>query len=66
MTFGDGRAEIEETALIGGVAVGVASDEPECVEVDQKKRRWVIEAGAHYVIPNYLQPDLMQLVGGLV
>ena len=66
VTFGDGRAEIEETALIGGVAVGVASDEPECVEVDQKKRRWVIEAGAHYVIPNYLQPDLMQLVGGLI
>ncbi|MEI8196906.1 MAG: HAD family hydrolase [Phycisphaerae bacterium] len=66
MTFGDGRAEIEETAMIGGVAVGVASDEPECVGVDQKKRRWVIEAGAHYVIPNYLEPELMQLVGGLV
>lgn len=64
VTFGDGRTEIEETARIGGVAVAVASDEPECVEVDQKKRRWLIDAGARYVIPNYLEAGLMELVRG--
>ncbi len=64
LTFGDGRTEIEETARIGGVAVGVASDEPDCATVDPKKRRWLIDAGAHYIIPNYLEPDLMELVGG--
>jgi len=64
LTFGDGRTEIEETALIGGVAVGVASDEPDCASVDTRKRGWLIDAGAHYIIPNYLEPGLMDLVQG--
>jgi len=62
LTFGDGRVEIEETKLIGGTAVGTATDEPECLRVDEKKRRWLIEAGADYIIPNYLEPALLALV----
>ncbi len=62
LTFGDGRTEIEVTAAAGGRTVGVASDEPECRAVDPKKRGWLMEAGADYIIPNYLDPALMQLV----
>ena len=64
LTFGDGRTEIELTHAIGGRTVGVASDEPHCLVVDPKKRGWLIEAGADCIIPNYLEPDLLQLVTG--
>ena len=63
LTFGDGRVEIEETKAVGGTAIGVATLEPECLEVDPKKRRWLADAGADYIIPNYLEPGLPELVG---
>jgi phosphoglycolate phosphatase len=52
--FGDGYVEIEEVKLVGGVAVGVASMEPECVAVDEWKRQRLIGVGADYIVPNYL------------
>lgn len=52
--FGDGYVEIEEVKLVGGVAVGVASTEPECVTVDEWKRQRLIGVGADYIVPNYL------------
>jgi phosphoglycolate phosphatase len=54
LAFGDGYVEIEEVKQAGGVAVGVASDEPECMKMDDWKRRRLIAAGADYVVPNYL------------
>jgi phosphoglycolate phosphatase-like HAD superfamily hydrolase len=63
LTFGDGRVEIEDTREIGGVAVGVATDEPDCVEVDAKKRLWLSHAGADFIIPNYLEEDLLGVLG---
>jgi phosphoglycolate phosphatase-like HAD superfamily hydrolase len=62
LMFGDGRTEIELTHAIGGRTVGVASDEPDCVKVDPKKRRWLIDAGADYIIPNYLEPEIIRTV----
>lgn len=62
LTFGDGPVEIEETKLVGGTAIGVASDEPECERVDEKKRAWLARAGADYIIPNYLEAALPDLV----
>ncbi|MEP6716476.1 MAG: HAD family hydrolase [Terriglobia bacterium] len=58
LTFGDGRVEIEETKAAGGVAVGVATDELECLVMDEKKRRWLLAAGADFIIPNYLEPAI--------
>ena len=55
--FGDGYVEIEEVRKVGGVAVGVASDEPECRVVDEWKRQRLIGVGADYIIPNYLEAD---------
>ena len=39
---------------VGGVAVGVASDEPECQTVDEWKRKRLIGVGADYIVPNFL------------
>jgi len=52
--FGDGYVEIEEVKNVGGVAVGVASEEPACTRVDEWKRERLIGVGADYIVPNYL------------
>ena len=55
--FGDGYVEIEEVKKAGGVAVGVASAEPECLAVDGWKRERLIQVGADYIVPNYLEVE---------
>jgi len=54
LVFGDGYVEIEEVKLVGGTAVGVATREPECREVDSWKRQRLIGVGADYIVPNFL------------
>jgi len=54
LVFGDGYVEIEEVKNVGGVAVGVASQEPSCQRVDEWKRERLIGVGADYIVPNYL------------
>ncbi len=54
LSFGDGNAEMEAVKSVGGVAVGLATLEPECVRVDAWKRERLIESGADYIIPNFL------------
>ena len=51
--FGDGYVEIQNVRQVGGVAVGVASDEPECRRVDEWKRARLIGVGADYIVANY-------------
>lgn len=51
--FGDGYVEIENVKQVGGVAVGVATDEPDCQQVDQWKRQRLIGVGADYIVPNF-------------
>jgi phosphoglycolate phosphatase len=55
--FGDGYVEIEEVKNVGGVAVGVASEEPACDKVDEWKRMRLIGVGADYIVPNYLHTE---------
>jgi phosphoglycolate phosphatase len=52
--FGDGYVEIENVKNVGGVTVGVATDEPECRKVDEWKRERLIGVGADYIVPNFL------------
>jgi phosphoglycolate phosphatase len=52
--FGDGYVEIEEVKVVGGVTVGVATTEPECMVVDDWKRKRLIGVGADYIVPNFL------------
>ena len=51
--FGDGYVEIENVKEVGGVAVGVATAEPECAVVDEWKRKRLTGVGADFIIPNY-------------
>ena len=53
--FGDGFVEIENVKAVGGMAVGVATDERECLGADEWKRNRLKGAGADWIIPNYLR-----------
>ena len=57
LAFGDGFVEIEEVKRVGGVAIGVASDEVRRAGVNQWKRSRLIQAGADIIIPEYRQQD---------
>jgi phosphoglycolate phosphatase-like HAD superfamily hydrolase len=53
VTFGDGFVEIEDTKGVGGIAVGVASDEAARQGIDAWKRERLIQAGADLIIPDF-------------
>ncbi len=53
VTFGDGFVEIEDTKSVGGIAVGVASNEAARQGIDEWKRQRLIRAGADLIIPDY-------------
>ncbi len=52
--FGDGYVEIKNVKDAGGVAVGVATSEPDCQAVDPRKRERLAQVGADFIIPNFL------------
>jgi phosphoglycolate phosphatase-like HAD superfamily hydrolase len=61
--FGDGFVEIKNVKDAGGVAVGVATDEPECRAVDPWKRERLVKVGADFIIPNFLcSQELLRLL----
>lgn len=51
--FGDGYVEIENVKAVGGLAVGVASNEQTRLGVDAWKRDRLSSAGADAIIPDY-------------
>ena len=64
ITFGDGYVEIENTAAVGGLAIGVASNEAERQGLDAWKRQRLIEAGADIIIPDFREYEaLLQYLG---
>ena len=60
LVFGDGYVEIEEVKKVGGVAVGLATAEPECVEIDAWKRQRLLNVGADFVVANFLEPEQLR------
>ncbi len=61
LAFGDGYVEIQNVKEVGGVAVGVATDELLCTSVDETKRQRLLDVGADWIIPNFSAHDeLMQ------
>jgi phosphoglycolate phosphatase-like HAD superfamily hydrolase len=58
-SFGDGFVEIEETKAVGGVAIGVASNEATRTGIDEWKRERLIEAGADLIVPDFLEHKLL-------
>ncbi|MCK9315660.1 MAG: HAD hydrolase-like protein [Verrucomicrobia bacterium] len=71
IAFGDGYVEMHETARVGGLSVGVASDES-WVDmppyqgtglIDPIKKKLLSEAGAQLMIGDYSEPErLLQLI----
>lgn len=59
--FGDGYVEIEEVKRAGGYAVGIATDEPACIVIDEWKRKRLLDVGADMIVPNFLDPQLAGL-----
>ncbi len=57
--FGDGYVEIEEVKGVGGIAVGVASDEKHRTGINEWKRNRLIRAGADIIIPDYREQDAL-------
>ena len=52
--FGDGYVEIENIKEVDGVAVGVATAEPDCLAMDEWKRKRLAGVGADFIVPNFL------------
>ena len=52
--FGDGFVEIKNVKDVGGIAVGLATAEPECLVVDEWKRQRLASVGADFIVPNFL------------
>lgn len=64
LAFGDGYVEIEETRRVGGVAIGVASEEETRQGVNAWKRNRLLRAGADIIIGDYRRQDeLLELLG---
>jgi phosphoglycolate phosphatase-like HAD superfamily hydrolase len=61
--FGDGFMEIKNVKDVGGTAVGLATAEPDCLVVDEWKRKRLVSVGADFIIPNFLCRD--ELLGRL-
>lgn len=57
VTFGDGYVEIEDTKSVGGIAVGIASDEAMRTGIDKWKRKRLIDAGADIIAPDFRNYD---------
>ena len=55
LSFGDGPVEIEFIKAVGGLAIGVASDERAHGSgvIDEDKREHLLRAGADAIIPDY-------------
>jgi len=63
VAFGDGFVEIENCKEVGGLAIGVASDEVARRGINQWKRERLIRAGAHVIIPDFSDtPALTELL----
>jgi len=51
--FGDGYVEIQNVSEVGGIAVGVATDEERLEGIDAWKRNRLIVAGASVIVPDF-------------
>jgi phosphoglycolate phosphatase-like HAD superfamily hydrolase len=57
VAFGDGFVEIEDTKMVGGIAIGVATNEESRIGINQWKRRRLIQAGADIIIPDFRESE---------
>lgn len=66
IVFGDGPVEIQECRKVGGIAIGIASNEERRHGLNLKKRSTLIQSGAHIIIPDFSQGErLLNLITSL-
>ncbi|MCF6286641.1 MAG: HAD family hydrolase, partial [Candidatus Hydrogenedentes bacterium] len=56
---GDGPVELKNVKAVGGIAVGVASDEKAGFGLDEAKRERLIKAGADIIIPDFAEAQAL-------
>ena len=62
--FGDGFVEIEEVKKVGGLAIGVASNEESRSGINDWKRQRLIRAGADVIVGDYSElEELLATIG---
>jgi phosphoglycolate phosphatase len=59
VAFGDGFVEIEDTKAVGGIAIGVASNEATRQGIDAWKRERLIQASADLIIPDFHEHEAL-------
>jgi len=61
LIVGDGPVEVREAKALGGLAIGVASDEttPGSRKFDEHKLRQLRNCGADIIVPDYLDADAL-------
>ncbi len=56
VTFGDGKPEIADTKAVGGIGIGLATDEDKRAGVQPQKRAVLVQAGADVIVPDFAKP----------
>ena len=65
VSFGDGYVEVELVAQLGGLAIGVASEEKTRQGINAWKRNRLISAGARAIIPDFREKEeIIRLIRG--
>jgi phosphoglycolate phosphatase-like HAD superfamily hydrolase len=59
IVVGDGPVEIQEGRKVGALTIGVASDECRRHGLNQRKRKRLIDAGAHAIVPDFSDLDAL-------
>ena len=59
MAVGDGPVEIRNVKAVGGIGIGVASDEKAGFGLDEGKRERLIRAGADIIIPDFAEAEAL-------
>lgn len=57
--IGDGPVEIAAVARVGGVAIGIASDEQRPGRLNPDKRERLTAAGAHIIVPDLSEHEIL-------
>jgi len=57
VTFGDGKPEIADTKAVGGIGVGLATEEEKLDGVNPHKRTVLIDAGADIIVPDFREHE---------
>jgi len=59
MAVGDGPVELRNVKAVGGIAVGIASDEKQGFGLDEEKRTRLIKAGADIIVPDFSEAQAL-------